>query len=368
MNPTIRRLSLVAFAAERGLVGTSRFGPGRRPRLREDRIHGPDAGRRSPPHPGVQAGQGGRAAADHAHADALRHRRRRAPRARRVSQGPGRRRLPLRLPGHPRPVQVRGDLRHDPRPAQDGRAQGHRRGDRRLRHDRLAGQEREGQQRPGGHAGHLLSGLADGHGPAGAAPRAQGRVAPGVAGRHVPGRRLPPQRGVPAQLRLRVRRADGDLEGERALQVRPPRHVRVVSPPGAALERECAVTSRGRSRPGTTSSSTPTTTSSGASRPSRPTWAVPRVPTLNVAGWWDQEDFYGPLKIYETFEKSDPERRNFLVVGPWNHGGWSHGDGRPAGPGRLRLGDGQALPGQDPGALVRGPSQGPGLSGHSRRP
>ena len=29
------------------------------------------------------------------------------------------------------------------------------------------------------------------------------------------------------------------------------------------------------------------------------------MPTLNVAGWWDQEDFYGPLKIYETLEKHD---------------------------------------------------------------
>ncbi|MDB4911349.1 MAG: hydrolase CocE/NonD family protein, partial [Gemmatimonadetes bacterium] len=27
-----------------------------------------------------------------------------------------------------------------------------------------------------------------------------------------------------------------------------------------------------------------------------------RVPTLNVAGWWDQEDFFGPIKIYETLE------------------------------------------------------------------
>ena len=24
-----------------------------------------------------------------------------------------------------------------------------------------------------------------------------------------------------------------------------------------------------------------------------------KVPTLNVAGWWDQEDFYGPVRIYE---------------------------------------------------------------------
>jgi uncharacterized protein len=51
------------------------------------------------------------------------------------------------------------------------------------------------------------------------------------------------------------------------------------------------------------------------------------VPTLNVAGWWDQEDFYGPLKIYQLLEKSDTSNFNRLVVGPWNHGGWSHGKG-----------------------------------------
>ncbi|HEY1495030.1 MAG TPA: CocE/NonD family hydrolase, partial [Candidatus Solibacter sp.] len=55
------------------------------------------------------------------------------------------------------------------------------------------------------------------------------------------------------------------------------------------------------------------------------------VPTLNVAGWWDQEDFYGPLKIYELLEQHDSANRNFLVVGPWNHGGWSRGDGRKLG-------------------------------------
>ena len=55
------------------------------------------------------------------------------------------------------------------------------------------------------------------------------------------------------------------------------------------------------------------------------------VPTLNVAGWWDQEDFYGPLKIYEELEKHDSSNQNFLVVGPWNHGGWSRGEGRKLG-------------------------------------
>jgi putative CocE/NonD family hydrolase len=56
------------------------------------------------------------------------------------------------------------------------------------------------------------------------------------------------------------------------------------------------------------------------------------VPTMHVAGWWDQEDFYGPLAIYWAMERHDPNNRNFLVVGPWNHGGWSRGDGRQLGP------------------------------------
>src|SRR5262245_9356120 len=55
------------------------------------------------------------------------------------------------------------------------------------------------------------------------------------------------------------------------------------------------------------------------------------VPTLNVAGWWDQEDFYGPLRIYELLEKYDKKNQNFLVVGPWNHGGWANGEGKTLG-------------------------------------
>jgi putative CocE/NonD family hydrolase len=55
------------------------------------------------------------------------------------------------------------------------------------------------------------------------------------------------------------------------------------------------------------------------------------VPTLNVAGWYDQEDFYGPVKIYELLERHDTANKNFLVVGPWNHGGWAHGEGKKLG-------------------------------------
>jgi putative CocE/NonD family hydrolase len=58
----------------------------------------------------------------------------------------------------------------------------------------------------------------------------------------------------------------------------------------------------------------------------------PNVPNLNVAGWWDQEDFYGPMKIYDLMEKNDTDHKNYLVVGPWNHGGWARGDGDHLGP------------------------------------
>ena len=44
---------------------------------------------------------------------------------------------------------------------------------------------------------------------------------------------------------------------------------------------------------------------------------------LNVAGWFDTEDFYGPMSIYHTVEERNPETENVLVVGPWRHGGWN---------------------------------------------
>ena len=50
---------------------------------------------------------------------------------------------------------------------------------------------------------------------------------------------------------------------------------------------------------------------------------VDSLPVLNVAGWYDAEDFYGPMSIYETIEEENPENRSTLVVGPWSHGGWS---------------------------------------------
>jgi len=57
----------------------------------------------------------------------------------------------------------------------------------------------------------------------------------------------------------------------------------------------------------------------------------PTVPNLNVAGWWDQEDFYGPTATYERLEKVDSKNLNYFVAGPWNHGGWGHGAGNSLG-------------------------------------
>lgn len=50
-------------------------------------------------------------------------------------------------------------------------------------------------------------------------------------------------------------------------------------------------------------------------------------PVLNVAGWFDAEDFYGPMSIYQTIEEKNPENQSMLVVGPWLHGGWARTDG-----------------------------------------
>ncbi len=48
---------------------------------------------------------------------------------------------------------------------------------------------------------------------------------------------------------------------------------------------------------------------------------------MTVGGLFDAEDLYGPLKIYRTIEKENPGNFNVLVMGPWQHGGWSRGPG-----------------------------------------
>jgi len=47
------------------------------------------------------------------------------------------------------------------------------------------------------------------------------------------------------------------------------------------------------------------------------------VPTLTVGGYWDQEDMWGAQAEYAALEPFDSKHENFLVLGPWNHGGWA---------------------------------------------
>ena len=75
-----------------------------------------------------------------------------------------------------------------------------------------------------------------------------------------------------------------------------------------------------------------------AKRAVQPLLKAPAVPTLTVGGWWDQEDRFGPLATYEALERGDTAKRNFLVMGPWNHGGWRNPVAADAGggPGNAR--------------------------------
>jgi putative CocE/NonD family hydrolase len=54
------------------------------------------------------------------------------------------------------------------------------------------------------------------------------------------------------------------------------------------------------------------------------------VPTLYVAGQWDQEDMYGAVAVYEARKALDPGRLDHLVLGPWRHG-QVNGDGSALG-------------------------------------
>lgn len=47
---------------------------------------------------------------------------------------------------------------------------------------------------------------------------------------------------------------------------------------------------------------------------------------MTVGGLFDQEDLYGPLKTFAAIEKNKPKSPNYLVMGPWIHGGWTRGD------------------------------------------
>ena len=54
---------------------------------------------------------------------------------------------------------------------------------------------------------------------------------------------------------------------------------------------------------------------------------------MTVGGWFDAENLFGALETYKNTEKMSPENGgNFLVMGPWDHGGWSRDDADRLGP------------------------------------
>ena len=53
----------------------------------------------------------------------------------------------------------------------------------------------------------------------------------------------------------------------------------------------------------------------------------PKIPMLQVGGYFDQEDLNGPQIMYEHLEKTDSFNRNHLVLGPWFHGQWGRDKG-----------------------------------------
>ena len=52
-----------------------------------------------------------------------------------------------------------------------------------------------------------------------------------------------------------------------------------------------------------------------------------RCAVMNVGGWYDAEDLFGPLETYRSTERQNPGITNVLVMGPWAHGAWGRGDG-----------------------------------------
>ena len=47
-----------------------------------------------------------------------------------------------------------------------------------------------------------------------------------------------------------------------------------------------------------------------------------RAAVMTVAGLFDAEDPYGPIRIYQSIERQNKAIPNTMVLGPWIHGGW----------------------------------------------
>ena len=56
-----------------------------------------------------------------------------------------------------------------------------------------------------------------------------------------------------------------------------------------------------------------------------------RPAVLTVGGWYDANNFYGALHVFEAIDKQSPGTDNAIVIGPWYHGQWARDEGSKVG-------------------------------------
>ena len=183
-----------------------------------------------------------------------------------------RRRLHPRLPGRARQVRIGRRVRDDAAAARAAEQQHRRSLDRRLRHDRLAREERAGVERPRRHGRQLVRGLHRRDGARQSASGAEGGRAREPDGRRLDGRRLVPLRRVPPGEPRLLQRAD---DRPRRGQGHRPRRATTTTRTSGAPDRP-ATSRRPRASisfpGGARSPSIPPTTPSGRSRRSTRRW------------------------------------------------------------------------------------------------
>jgi hypothetical protein len=64
----------------------------------------------------------------------------------------------------------------------------------------------------------------------------------------------------------------------------------------------------------------------------RPQLKGVRPAVLTVGGWFDAENIFGALQVFQTLGRQSPATDNRLVMGPWFHGGWERSQGDHLGP------------------------------------
>ncbi|MDP1830754.1 MAG: CocE/NonD family hydrolase [Geothrix sp.] len=64
----------------------------------------------------------------------------------------------------------------------------------------------------------------------------------------------------------------------------------------------------------------------------RPQLKAVQPAVLTVGGWFDAENLFGALQVFQTLGRQSPATDSRLVMGPWFHGGWERSKGDHLGP------------------------------------